>query len=265
MVSGANDRWVMHGVEGDMSDYQSPELAHLEEFVQPQPGVYVLSTDPSVIVYNALLLEEGNRPTGLQHMADLAAADPGTFDGRLTTYDAARNAFGLAEWWFTLEEMGDEGWEALAAVGPMMRMETSAGPMIEKIATGEYVAGIGLGGVTVFPRLEEEGAGIMEYAFPDDGTPVMFRGMGIPDNATSPNSAQLMLDYLLSHAGQTRIGNAGLTPHREDVAEDEVLYTYQEVVDLVGEENVIPVGFSEEMVKDAQAFAERWSEVTAPN
>src|SRR5690606_14918842 len=108
---GANDRWASYGVEGDqMLSYNSPELAKLPEFASPYPGVNVLSADPLVITYNAALLPADKRPTGLKSLVEDAVADPGTFDGKITTYDAARNSFGLAAWWNYMNVKGEAGW-----------------------------------------------------------------------------------------------------------------------------------------------------------
>lgn len=261
LISGANDRWAAYGIEGKMLDYRSPEFPHLSAFTKPFAGVSVLSADPLVIVYNAKILPENKRPTGFNSWADLAAADPGTFKGRLTTYDAARNAFGLAAWWYVLRAKGDPGWEKLRKIGPMIRGETSGGAMNEKITSGEYVAGFNISGITIFPRLEKAGGDILGFAFPDDGTPLMLRGMGIPKSAANPNSAKLFFDYLLSKDGQTLLGKGGLVPHRSDVADSDVRYTYRKIVALVGEKNIIRVGFDKELIDDAKPFAAKFAAV----
>ena len=265
LVSGANDRWARYGTEGRMLDYPSPEIERLPGFANPYPGIFVMSADPLVITYNAALLAEGQRPTGFSSLVKAAAADKASFDGKITTYDAARNSFGLAAWWKTLQVKGDEGWKELRQIGPMIRGEVSGGPMNEKIATGEYLVGIAVSGITIFPRLEQPGGEILGFAFPDDGTPVMLRGLGIPNEAANPNSAKLFVDYLLSRNGQTQIGKGGLTPYREDVDEAEVRYTYQAIAEKVGMENLIAVGFDRALIDDAAGFATKWTAAMAGN
>jgi iron(III) transport system substrate-binding protein len=260
LVSGANDRWASYGVEGDkMMAYASPELAQLPEFAQPYPGVSVLSADPLVITYNAALLPEDKRPTGLKSLVEDAVADPSAFDGKITTYDAARNSFGLAAWWNYMNVKGDDGWNDLRQIGKMIRGETSGGPMNEKIATGEYVTGIAVSGITIFPRLEQPGGEILGFSFPDDGTIMMLRGMGIPEGAANPNSAKLFVDYALSNEGQTLVGKGGLVPYRDDVSEDQVRYTYQGITDLIGADNLIIAGFDEGLITDASDFVTKWN------
>lgn len=158
---------------------------------------------------------------------------------------------------------GEEGWANLRKIGPMIRGETSGGAMNEKIATGEYVVGIAVSGITIFPRLEQAGGEILGFAFPDDGTIMMLRGMGIPKGAANPNTAKLFVDFALSHEGQTLVGKGGLVPCREDVAEDEVRYTYQEIGDLIGTDNLIIAGFDERLIADAGPFIEKWNAALA--
>jgi iron(III) transport system substrate-binding protein len=259
LISGANDRWANYGTEGRMLDYKSPEIAQLPDFANPYAGVYVMSTDPLVITYNAALLSEEQRPKGFASLVAAAVADPSTFDGKITTYDAARNSFGLAAWWNFMAEKGDTGWNELRQIGTMIRGETSGGPMNEKIATGEYVIGVAVSGITIFPRLEQPGGELLGFAFPDDGTIVMLRGMGIPKEAANPNSAKLFVDYALSQAGQTLIGKGGLVPYRDDVPEDQVRYTYQGLQALIGADNVIEAGFDKALIDEAPAFVTKWN------
>lgn len=259
LVSGANDRWAAYGKAGTMEPYESPEYARLPDFAKPYPGVSVLSADPLVISYNKVLLSEDSRPTGFASLAEKALAEKGTFDGRITTYDAARNSFGLAAWWNYMNAKGEEGWDNLRKIGPMIRGETSGGPMNEKISTGEYVIGVAVSGITIFPRLEQPGGELLGVAFPDDGTPMMLRGMGIPKDAANINSAKLFVDYALSKEGQTLVGKGGLVPYREDVDESEVRYTYQGIADLVGADKMIVAGFDEGLISDADAFVAKWN------
>ncbi|KGM34520.1 ABC transporter substrate-binding protein [Inquilinus limosus] len=263
LISGANDRWAAYAGDGRMMDYQSPELAALPDFAHPAPGIYTLSADPLVITYNAALLTDDQRPTGFASLVAKAAADHGSFDGKITTYDAARNSFGLAAWWSFLNAKGADGWAELAKIGPMIRGEVSGGAMNEKIATGEYVVGVAVSGITIFPRLDQPGGELLGFAFPDDGTIMMLRGMGIPKGTANPNSAKLFVDYALSHAGQTLIGKGGLTPLRNDVDEAEVRYTYQGIEKTVGKDKMIIAGFDKGLITEAAPFVEKWKAAMA--
>jgi iron(III) transport system substrate-binding protein len=259
LVSGANDRWARYGLEGKMLAYTSPESSHLPDFAKPYPGVNVMSADPLIITYNTMLLPKGERPTGFNSLVKAAQAQPGKYKGRITTYDAARSPFASAAWSKTLKAMGDGGWANLRSIGPLMRVEMSGGAMNEKIVTGEYLAGIAVSGITIFPRLDKSGGKVLGFVFPDDGTPIMLRGFGITKDTANPNSAKLMVDYLLSNEGQTLIGKGEMTPYRDDVDEREVRYTYQAISDIVGKDKMIVVGFDKALLDETPEFTKRWT------
>ena len=162
-----------------------------------------------------------------------------------------------------MDKKGEQGWSDLRKIGPMIRGETSGGPMNEKIATGEYLMGIAVSGITIFPRLEQPGGEILGFAFPDDGTIMMLRGMGIPKGAANPNSAKLFIDYALSQEGQTLVGKGGLVPYREDVPEDQVRYTFQKISEIVGKDNIITAGFDQRLITEAGPFVEKWNAAIA--
>lgn len=262
LVSASNDRWIVYSGTDVLDNYVSPELGHLEPFANPVPGVYVMSTDPSLIVYNKLIIPEDQAPTGLIELAAAAKADPATYEGKVTSYDATRSSYGVALWWSIMEDMGESAWTALTDLAPSMKVETSAGLMLEKIAAGEYVVGYALGSTGVFPFLDGPGGELLGIEFPTDGSPMIFRGMGIPKNARSANSAKLLLDFILSHAGQTLLGKSGVTPYRDDVDESEVPYTFQSVAELIGgEDRIIQVAFRAKMVEEADAFVAKWGQI----
>lgn len=87
------------------------------------------------------------------------------------------------------------------------------------------------------------------------------RGMGITQKAASPNSAKLMMDYILSQEGQIAFGEGGLTPYRPDVA-DQVDFHLSQIIDEIGQENVLLFTFDQELTDQAQtdAFLTRWKQ-----
>ncbi len=261
MASGAIDKWQLFVKRGEALPYESPERRHLPKWSLPSPGLYTVSSDPMVLVYNKMLLPENLRPTGMGSLAKLATANPGRFKGKVTTYDVGSESFGLSINWAAARKQGDAFWERLAAVGSMTRPERSAGPMIDKVTSGEYAAAYYVSGIVLFPKLDDPARQrILGWSFFDDGTPVFLRGMAIPKASTNVNAAKLMLDFILSHEGQVAFGKGGLTPYRPDVKPSEVpRYTYSSVVEKIGgEDKVILVDYDPEMIEKDEAFIERW-------
>ena len=261
LINGAVDKWLAFVAKGEALEYASPEDAKLPKWSLIRKGLYTVSADPMVIVYNKALLPENLRPKSLAELAKFSQANPAVFKNKVTTYNAATEAFGLNINWAYTQRYGDGAWSTLDALGKVVRPERSAGPMVEKITTGEYSVGYFISGIVLFPKLDDPArAKILGWAYPTDGTPIVLRGMAIPKGATHVNSAKLMLDYIVSHDGQVGFGKGGLTPYRSDVLASEVpRATYDGVVAAVGgEQNVVRVEYDENIVKNGPAFQERW-------
>ena len=59
-----------------------------------------------------------------------------------------------------------------------------------------------------------------------------------------PNSARLMVHFIVSHYGQAAFGRGGLTPYRSDVRKEEVAnFTLTSIAEAVGgEQNLMIIG-----------------------
>ncbi len=104
---------------------------------------------------------------------------------------------------------GDAFWTAMQAIGPNIRFEQTAGAIVDKVITGEYLVGLYLP-ESLVPKLDAQRGRIMGIALPDDGTPMSPRSMGIMRKAQSPASAKLLIDFLLSREGQIAIAKGGI-------------------------------------------------------
>ncbi|WGF88057.1 ABC transporter substrate-binding protein [Marinivivus vitaminiproducens] len=262
MISATMDGWLNFMNGGHALDYGSPEADQLPDWSKLQPNLYTVSTDPMIMVYNKLTVPEEMQPKGIGDLVRIVNENPGVFDTKLTTYNSAQTSFGQAIDLVYLREHGDAAWDQLDTLGPLSRTEVSSGPMLAKIASGEYSVGYFISGIVFFPKLNDPtNAQIMGWNFIDDGTPLFMREMAIPKEAGSPNAAKLMLDYILSHAGQTAFGVGGLTPYREGVKKEDVaFYTYDSIKEEIGEDNILLIDYDPALVADLDSFVERWRE-----
>lgn len=264
IIAGAVDKWLQLIAKGEALDYESPEIPKLPKWSVPRKGLYTVSADPMVIVWNNALVPEADRPKSLADVAKLAQAKPADYKNKITTYNAATEAFGLNINWAYTKKYGDNAWKMLEQLGKVTRPERSAGPMIEKVTSGEYKVAYFVSGIVLFPKLDEPArAKLLGWAFPSDGTPIVLRGMAIPRGSTNVNAAKLMLDYILSHDGQVGFGKGGLTPYRPDVQANEVPRpTYDAVVkQLGGEDKVVRVEYDDEVMAKGPEFQARWKKV----
>lgn len=262
IITATIDGWLEFLDKGNAVKYESPESPKLPAWSKPRPGFYTVSTDPMVLVYNKLVLPEDKRPKGIQHLAKLVKQHPADFKNALTTYNAALYSFGQAINMVFLRKHGDKAWEWLDVLGPQTRPEQSSGPMLAKLASGEYKVGYFISGIVFFPKLKDPAtAKIMGWTFIEDGTPLFMRMMALPQGGASPNSAKLMLDFILSHNGQAAFGRGGLTPYREDVKKEEVAYhTYGSIKAEIGEDHVLLINYDPANITNLDKFIARWKQ-----
>lgn len=257
LVSGDPTSWIdFIKNHKAASDYRSPELDKLPDVGSPLPGLYTFSTDPILIAYNKALVKEDERPAGMADLVKLVSGDTGRFQDKLTTYDVT-NSFGFAIEYVWAQQF-DGAWDSLNKLLPLVRQEQSSGPMVEKLATGEYLIGFFMSSTVVLPEAEKSGA-VLGWNYISDGTPMMLRGMAIPKTAPQSATAKLMLDFLLSHDGQVAVYKGGFTPFREDVTKAEAPRSYKAITDKVGADHVMNVGYDEISKSDADSFVARWN------
>lgn len=254
VVSNAAQAWAEFGTRpGTLLEYASPEVAKLPKEATLMPNVYSMSLDPLSIVYNTSLVTEA--PTGLKSLADIIAKDPGKFQGKITSRDV-NGAFG-----FTVShaftDARPDAWSTLEKVLPLAKAETSSGTQMEKITSGEYLAGIFISAAPAYPKVDDSG-GLLGLTFFDDGTVVLPRGIGIPTGAPHAATAKLFTDFVLSEEGQRAVAEGGLTAYRDGIEATDGRHTYAELVKAVGAENVINVPYVAVPEAQVKAFTDRW-------
>ncbi|MFI7637698.1 ABC transporter substrate-binding protein [Nonomuraea sp. NPDC049400] len=255
VVSNAAQAWADFAARpGTLSEYASPEKGKLPDFGELLPNVYAMSVDPLSIAYNTSLLPE--KPTGLKSLAAILAKDPAQYKGKITTRDVS-GAFG-----FTVShafaEARPDSWTSLQSVLPLARPETSSGTQLEKITSGEYVAGFFVSAAPAYPVVDKSG-GLLAISFLDDGTVVLPRGIGIAAKAPHPATSKLFVDFVLSQEGQRAVAEGGLTSYREGIATGDGLHTYQELVQSVGQANVIIAKYAKVPDAEVKSFTDKWN------
>lgn len=238
----------------DLADTLEPRDSvfgsQLPTWANPRPGVYAISADPSIIVYNKAAVG-AKAPTSLADVAALAAQDP----GKLATYDIASEN-GYAQMW-TYAKQRPDAWTLFGKLAPATRYETDGGSMTQKIAKGEYVAGYFQSGL-VRGLLKPNGLdSVVGWSYESDGTTVVPRYAAVVKGAAHPNAAALLQDYLLSEPGQTVACSSGLTAVRDDVAKTCGDFDLKTISDQVGQDNIVMVPLDESMRSDKPQFAAR--------
>lgn len=260
MAVGSPEGFHRFASKEAMVPYESPELPYLPAWSYDGAGLYTISSDPMVIIYNKLAMDEDDWPDSLEDIRALSRDNPQDYRDRVTTYDATKHTFAYDIHWTVGRKHGSGAAALFEDLGRITRAESGAATMAEKVTNGEYLAGYFVSGIGVFPRMSEPGRSqILGWSLIEDGTPVFLRGMALTRDGKNPNSAKLFLDYLLSHEGQVAVGKGGLTPYRPDVEDDEVpYYTYQKLERELGEENVILIDYDADSAAGRDQFLQRW-------
>ncbi len=238
IVGAAPDRWMEFIARGQLVPHVSPENSALPAWSLPAPGLYTASADPVIIAYNRRALQGLPAPRSLSDVAALLRQQP-DLRGRITVFDPEGNNMGRAIWmgWMRTHPAG---WGMLDEMGPALRPERSAGPMREKVVSGEYAIALFSSGAGIPMYMTPANSRLAAWGFPTDGTPVIARNVGITRAASSPNAARLFVDLLLSREGQIAFARTGQTPYRADVQKSDVPYeTFGSLVASIGERNVI--------------------------
>jgi iron(III) transport system substrate-binding protein len=252
--------WLRFVKRGELEPYVAEGHAQLPDWSRPIPGLYTLSTDPLVIVYNKLLLKPGQVPTSMAQLRALLKSHPADFAGRMTTYDALRHPFAYAVHWTYAKERGQEAWDTFRELGPATRPEGGGASMVEKVAVGEYTTIYFSSPLTFYKSMKDmKSSPVLAWNLIEDGTPVMMRGIGITKKSQNKASAQLFIDFVVSREGQLAAARGGMTPYRSDVKPDEVPFlTYDAIRSRIGEKNLLLIRYDEKMVDDMKAFTDKW-------
>lgn len=251
VLSIAADGWQRFIDRGEIEPYTSAELDHLPEWMGEwaDEGVYAISTDPYALVVNTAVMPDGAEvPQSWEEVVDLVTDNPDFYKGKVATYA------GDAQWglfWYTEQKFGDEFWDAMSSMKDALRYEASGGAMGEKLVTGEYALALFVP-LSTIPRGSDS---FLKFELVNDGQPISDRLLAITKEATSPNSAKLLIDFVLSRSGQLQVPNMERVPYREDVrdaVEETGWWHLDTIIDEVGEEDIVHMEPNEEILTEGE-------------
>lgn len=250
LVSSAPNLWVYARRQKMTIDYSPAQIAKFPSFVKQFKGVYVLSPDPAIIVYNKLLLKD-KVPASVTEIAN----DPATY-GKLTGY-TIDNLFGYTALWGYIQK---KGWANLEKIGKdRLKAQTGVSAQLQLVSQGGAVAAYLTSPTARFTiAASSQLSSILGWTYAKDATSLVPRGVGITAKAASPASAKLFLNYVYSTAGQQTMCDAGFTAFRTGFKPTNCSNTLADVYAKVGQKNVVLVPFSQKFVNDYPKYKTRW-------
>ncbi len=243
--------------EGEILTYASPEAAFLPEWSRPAVGIYTLSSDPMVLIFNKINFPE--KLIGLQDLSDRIDAAPGYLRQRVILLNPASDPLAFSANWFFSESANLDEWLLLSEIGssaPLLydRENTT----VEEIGRGTAYAAYFVPTNDIYPRLTTYP--FIDIAFLPEGQPILARHIAITQGASHPNAAKLMLDFILSQEGQMVMSFNGLTPYRSDIRQVTNYHLDNVAESIGGPRNLIFVSLDRDMLDPvARAdFLARW-------
>ncbi|WP_172292129.1 ABC transporter substrate-binding protein [Pseudoruegeria sp. HB172150] len=220
LMATGPDQWLAMGGQGDLISFEPSDAEMLPPFAIKPEGYFTLSIDPQPMIFNKLLLSEEQQPTGLKDLVAKIEQYPEVFEGKIGSYNPMVSPFSYSVYTGLMQHHGDEFWPLIDKLAPNLRFEQTAGVMTDKVQTGEYVAAFMLPRALLPSKLEGAQARVLGITFLDDGTVVLSRDMGVVEGGSSPNGGKLLVNYLMTEAGQKVVGEAGLTPYYPGIEAD---------------------------------------------
>ena len=252
ILSASGAVWPEFVDKGNAVPYESPEASKVPDWSKPYPGVYTISVDPYVIVYNKRVLTEAEYPHSVDDLVKLIKDNPGKFDKRVATIRPFGSSANQSQLTHYIHHVGlDKVLAQYDVIGPVADLQRSGGPVFEKILTGEYAAGWGLSAVQLVPFLRDPTrASIIGYALPKDGLVMSTRYYAIAKTTKHPNAAKLLVDFIISKKGQEAVNAGGLIPYRSGLEIPKGTYdlTYDFIVKELGEQNIIQTTLNKDLM-----------------
>lgn len=244
--------WLRFIEDGNIEEYDDPNAANLPDYATLAPGVYAASLDPVIAVFNKAILPEDQQPTTMAELAEMAPE----LDGKIGTTDITNSvSFGATASF--VKRYGEDGWKILETLGEHSGVESSNGPLVTKLAQGQYAANFFVSG-SVRAFIVDDVAKIVNVRFLTDGTPLRPRGMGVTADASHPNAAKVFVNWLLSVEGQEAACTGGFTPYRDGVPCD---FGLPQVIEAVGGEDNLVIGdFDPAILDEREGIETRWNE-----
>jgi iron(III) transport system substrate-binding protein len=212
--SSAMDLQIKLVNDGYAQAYASPEKPNLPPWAIWKNEAYGITAEPVVMVYNKRLVPPDEVPRTRADLERLLDNNP-AYTGKIAMMNPELSGAGFLYITQDLQVTRDT-WRLVRTMGrARVKLYTSSGAMMERVASGEHLIGYNMIGPYALEREARDPS--IGVVLPSDYTLVASRIALIPADARNPAAAKLFLDYLLSKRGQTFLARKHMTPVRSDV------------------------------------------------
>jgi iron(III) transport system substrate-binding protein len=251
LIASAPNLWVYAARKGYADKAFTPlGLEKYPKWAKQFKGIYVMSPDPAIIVFNKLLLKD-KVPTSVAEIAN----DSSTY-GSVTGY-TADNTFGYTGLYGYVQL---NGWSNLTKIGKRLKPQSGVGAQLQLLAQGgASVAYLTSPTARFTIANNSQYKQILDWTYVKDGTGLVPRGIAVTAKAASPASAKLFLDWIYSNAGQQGMCEAGFTAYKTGFKPaNGCTNTLADVYAKVGAKKVYMPGFTQKFVNARPKFTSQW-------
>jgi iron(III) transport system substrate-binding protein len=251
LIASAPNLWVYASRKAFADKSFTPVgLDKYPKWAKQFKGIFVMSPDPAIIVYNKLLLK-GNVPTSVAQIAQNSS----TYSS-VTGY-TADNTFGYTGLYGYVQL---NGWKNLQAIGKRLKPQTGVGAQLQLLAQGGASVAYLTSPTARFTIANNaQYKQILDWTYVKDGTGLVPRGIMVTKHAASPASAKLFLDWVYSNAGQQAMCDSGFTAFKPKFKPaNGCTNTLADVYAKVGVKKVYMPGFTQKFVNARPNFTSQW-------
>ncbi len=201
LIASAPGLWVHAVGSGFLQPYTPAGISNFPSLTSQGKGLYVLSPDPSITIYNKLQLKSQAPPATIAQVA--AGSVTGKY--KVATYTLSDN-FAFSAYWGYVHKYG---WSNIDKLGKTAKTVGDGYVIGQDVAQGGFNVGIfesGLarGPISTVPADRK----LLGWEYTKDFTPLVPRGIGITAGAASPDSAKLFMNFVFSNQGQQAMCDA---------------------------------------------------------
>lgn len=202
--------------KGLTAPVNSPEAAAIPAWAKYKDHAFGTSIEPAAIIYNKNLFPADAVPKTRGDLIKVLQDRKDTLKGKVATFDPEKSGMGFL--WSTNDTTETKTfWELAKAFGATEgKTYSSSGQMREKVVSGEHTIAFNVIGSYAVEWAKKSPA--IGVAFQSDYTAAFSRVVVMTKGAPHPNAARLLLDFLLSKAGQEAAAASGMPSVRTDVA-----------------------------------------------
>jgi iron(III) transport system substrate-binding protein len=202
LVASAPGLWVHAVNAGFLQPFTPAGISNFPSSTSQGKGLYVMSPDPSITIYNKLTLKGQAPPSTIAQVA--AGAVTGKY--KVATYTLTDN-FAFSAYWGYVHKYG---WSNIDKLGKTTKTVGDGYVIGQDVGqggfnVGVFESGLARGPISTVPADRK----LLGWEYTKDFTPLVPRGIGITAGAASPDSAKLFLDFIFSNAGQQVMCDAG--------------------------------------------------------